>query len=194
MYSQVVCVNAEIGRALSMLGIPQRVLQISPAFLPFESPRVDVPGEIGQWMKQHSPVLSAAVFFRPEYGFDLLLDAMMELRKVYPNIGCVVMGDGEHRQNALASADHAGLGDAVLPTGDLDHEVCLAVMSNSDVFVRPTFMDGDSISVREALALGVAVVASDVGTRPEGTVLFEAGNKAELVEQVLVVAGSLKNT
>jgi glycosyltransferase involved in cell wall biosynthesis len=184
MYGQVVCVNAEIARALSILGVPQRVLQIAPAFLPFETPAVAVPDQIGQWMNQHSPVLSAAVFFRPEYGCELLLDAMAELRKVHPNIGCVVMGDGEHRQDALALADHTGLGDAVLPAGDLEHEVCLAVMSNSDVFVRPTFMDGDSISVREALALGVPVVASDVGTRPEGTVLFEAGNKAEFVERV----------
>ena len=55
----------------------------------------------------------------------------------------------------------------------------------SDVFVRPTFMDGDAISVREAGTLGVPVVASNVGTRPEGTVLFEVGNKSQLVKQIL---------
>jgi glycosyltransferase involved in cell wall biosynthesis len=184
MYGRIVCVNAEIAQMLSTLGVPRAVLEVSPAFLPFETPAVEVPESIDRWMQRHSPMLSTAMFFRPEYGFELLLEAMTELRKVHPEIGCVVMGDGEHREKALALADGTGLREAVLLTGDLDHEVCLAVMANSDVFVRPTFMDGDSISVREAAALGVPVVASDVGMRPEGTMLFKAGDKLELVERI----------
>ena len=187
MYSQVVCVNVEIARVLSTLGIPQERLEVSPAFLPFEKPSADLPEHVNGWIKAHSPVLSAAVFFQPEYGFELLLDAMSELRKVHPNIGCVVMGDGEHREEAVPQVESVGLREAVLLTGDLDHELCLVVMANSDVFVRPTFMDGDSISVREAAALGVPVVASNVGTRPEKTVLFEAGNRLELVERIETV-------
>jgi glycogen synthase len=184
MYSQVVCVNAEIARVLLTLGVPQSALEIAPAFLPFEKPNADLPEHVDRWIKAHSPILSAAVFFRPEYGFELLLDAMKELRNVHPNIGCVVMGDGEHREKALEQVEKAGLREAVHLTGDFDHEVCLVAMAKSDVFVRPTFMDGDSISVREAVALGVPVVASNVGTRPEGTMLFEVGNKAELVEGI----------
>jgi glycosyltransferase involved in cell wall biosynthesis len=60
-------------------------------------------------------------------------------------------------------------------------------MSRSSVFVRPTFRDGDSISVREALALGLHVVASDVGVRPSGTIVFAAGNVDELVEALIKV-------
>jgi hypothetical protein len=184
MYSQVVCVNAEIARAVSTLGLPQSALDIIPAFLPFERPGSCLPEDVRRWIETHSPVLSSAMFFRPEYGFELLLDAMTELRKDHSNIGCVVMGDGLHREDAVAQVEGAGLREAVLLTGDLDHEVCLAVMANSEVFVRSTFMDADSISVREAGALGVTVVASNVGTRPEGTVLFEVGDKAELVERI----------
>ena len=190
MYGQVVCVNGEIARAVSALGVPQSVLAITPAFLPFEKPGAGLPEDISRWIKTHSPLLSTAMFFRPEYGFELLLDAMKELRKVHPDAGCVVMGDGQHREKAVTQIESAGLRGAVLLTGDLDHEVCLVVMANSDVFVRPTFMDGDSISVREAAALGVPVVASSVGTRPEGTVLFEVGNKVELVERIEAVVGT----
>jgi glycogen(starch) synthase len=184
MYSQVVCVNAEIAQAVSTLGVPQSRLEVVPAFQPFEKPVASLPEHVSRWMDAHSPVLSAAMFFRPEYGFELLLDAMTALKKVHPNVGCVVMGDGEHREQAILQVESAGLREAILLTGDLDHEVCLVVMANSDVFVRPTFMDGDSISVREAVALGVPVAASNVGTRPEGTVLFEAGNKSEMVERI----------
>jgi glycosyltransferase involved in cell wall biosynthesis len=142
-------------------------------------------------MERHSPLLSTAMFFRPEYGFELLLDAITELKVVNPGIGCVVMGDGEHRDESMMRVRQAGLEDAILVTGDLDHERCLALMSRSDVFVRPTFMDGDSISVREALALGVPVVASKVGMRPAGTVLFEVGNKSELVERIHATVGAV---
>lgn len=184
MYSQVVCVNGEIAQVLSRLGVPQSALEIAPAFLPFEKPDAALPEHVNRWIKAHSPVLSAAMFFRAEYGFELLLDAMKELRKEHPRIGCVVMGDGEHREKAVPQVESARLREAFLLAGDLDHEVCLVVMASSDVFVRPTFMDGDSISVREAVALGVPVVASNLGTRPEGTVLFEVGNKSKLVVRI----------
>jgi glycosyltransferase involved in cell wall biosynthesis len=184
MYSRVVCVNAEISRVIGDLGVPDNSLEIAPAFLPVEAPDVAVPEEIEKWIERHSPVLSAAMFFRPEYGFDLLVETLSKLRGTHREIGCVVMGDGEHRAEALALVQGAGLGDAVLLAGDVDHEQCLALMARSDVFVRPTLMDGDSISVREALALGVPVVASNVGTRPGGTLLFQAGNVRELVAQI----------
>jgi len=57
-------------------------------------------------------------------------------------------------------------------------------MSASDVFLRPTLEDGDSISVREALALGVPVVASRAGTRPDGALLFHRGDVEEMCAKV----------
>jgi glycosyltransferase involved in cell wall biosynthesis len=184
MYSRIICVNPEIALSISRLGVPDTTLEIAPAFLPFEAPDVAVPETIDTWIRQHSPVLSTAMFFRREYGFELLLDAVKELKPVHRDLGCVVMGDGEHRDSAERAVERAGLSDSVLLTGDLEHEMCLSLIATSDVFVRPTFMDGDAISVREALALGVPVVASNVGTRPEGTTLFEVGNRGQLVEGI----------
>jgi glycosyltransferase involved in cell wall biosynthesis len=46
------------------------------------------------------------------------------------------------------------------------------VMSESDVFLRPTNTDGDAVSIREALYLGTPVVTSDAVPRPEPCVLF----------------------
>jgi glycosyltransferase involved in cell wall biosynthesis len=57
-------------------------------------------------------------------------------------------------------------------------------MRRSHVFVRATLEDGDSISVREALALGVPVVASRVGTRPPGTILFHPGDVEDMLSKV----------
>jgi glycogen(starch) synthase len=57
-------------------------------------------------------------------------------------------------------------------------------MSISQVFIRPTFEDGDSISVREALSLGVPVVASRVGMRPDGAILFHPGDVEDLISKI----------
>ena len=42
----------------------------------------------------------------------------------------------------------------------------IPVLRLTDVLLKPTNTDGDAISVREALYLGVPVVASDVVERP----------------------------
>ena len=60
----------------------------------------------------------------------------------------------------------------------------LELMSRSDVFLRPTLSDGDSISVREAISLGVPVVASRIGARPAGATLFESGNVEDLLSKL----------
>jgi glycosyltransferase involved in cell wall biosynthesis len=187
MYNDVVCVSSEIAAAVAGVGLPQERIHIMPAFLPVEVTPVAIPDEIERWLAQHSPVITCTMFFRPEYGFDLLVQAVERLRKTWPRVGCLVMGSGENREQAAALVQERGLSDTIALCGDLDHELCLVLMSRSAVFVRPTFRDGDSISVREAVALGVPVVASNVGTRPEGVHLFQVGEVDELVERMIPI-------
>lgn len=184
LYDRLVCVNEEIADAVIALGAQRDKIEIAPAFLPMEPPDVVVPGEIQNWMARHTPFLCATMFFRPEYGFKVLVDALSRLRPRHHSLGCLVMGTGEDRSQAEMLLQEAGLSDSVWLAGDLNHELCLTLMAKSAAFVRPTFRDGDSISVREALALGVPVIASNVGTRPDGALLFEAGDVNGLVDQV----------
>ena len=39
--------------------------------------------------------------------------------------------------------------------------------------VRPTNTDGDALSIREAMYFKISVIASDVTTRPENTIIFK---------------------
>jgi len=184
LYRQIICVNEEIAATVAALGIPKERVQIAPAFLPIEAPRPVMPATVESWLHGHSPILAATMFFRPEYGFELLMRAVDCLRRRYPKLGCVVIGGDEAPELAQAFIATNRLSDVVLLAGDVDHELCLALMARSTVFVRPTFRDGDSISVREAVALGVPVVASNVGTRPEGVLLFQPGDVDGLVRQL----------
>jgi glycosyltransferase involved in cell wall biosynthesis len=72
----------------------------------------------------------------------------------------------------------------ILLHGDLAHGATLQAMQSSDIMLRTTWYDGDAISVREALQLGVPVIASDNGMRPEGTHLIPARDLDALVAAV----------
>jgi glycogen synthase len=183
-FDRIVCVNAEIAETVRRLGVSTSRIEVLPAFLPIPVPHVSIPMELQIWLDRHDPVLSTAMFFRPEYGFDLLVEALVRLRPRHPDIGCIVMGTGEDRVAAEMQVQSRGLEESVRILGDTGHDMCLALMSRSAVFIRPTLRDGDSVSVREAVSMGVPVVASDVGTRPEEALLFEAGNLNGLVDHL----------
>jgi len=182
-YRHIIAVNREIKDALCSLSVPEARIEILPAFLPAPAAALELPGDFEPWSRAHHPIISTALFYRPEYGFELLAQAISVLRMKHPRLGCVVMGDTESRPQ--------GLPEHVFAIGDVTHEGCLGVIAQSDIFVRPTFSDGDAISVREAISLGTPVVASDVVRRPAGALCFKTGDARDLVskiESVLSVA------
>lgn len=183
-YDAVVCVNEEIRSALWTAGVDAERLEVLPAYVPSPPPRTEPPAWLQQWMERRDPVLATTLAFEPEYRFDLLVEAVAALRPRHPKIGCLVMGTGSGEAEARRRLARAGLEESMLLLGDVAHPTCRRVMSMSDLFVRGTDRDGDAVSVREALALGVPVVASDVGSRPPEAILFEAGDLEGMVAAV----------
>lgn len=57
----------------------------------------------------------------------------------------------------------------------------------SHLYIRPTKTDGDSLSVREALAMGCVTIASDKAKRPMGTLVYHTEEELfELTKKVLL--------
>ncbi|HUP23205.1 MAG TPA: glycosyltransferase, partial [Thermoanaerobaculia bacterium] len=184
-YDRVLCVNDSIRGALAALGGSRPQLETVPAYLPAPGgDQAAMPEAIGSWLATREPVLSTAMFFRPEYAVELLLGALERLKVRYPTIGCLILGGGEAPGPVRQLLSERGLEQEVLLAGDVEHGLCLKLISRSDLFVRATLADGDASSVREALALGVPVVASDVGHRPPGVVLFPTGDLERLVSTI----------
>lgn len=63
----------------------------------------------------------------------------------------------------------------------------------SDIMLRPTQTDGDALSVREALYLGRNVLASDAVERPEGVMLYQKDNQADLLEKTIFLINQRQN-
>jgi glycosyltransferase involved in cell wall biosynthesis len=190
LYRRVICVSTAIRNAITGLGVPITKTALAEAYLEVRRTAASPPAEIDKWMHDHHPLLSVAMFFRPEYGLGILLPAIQELRRLHPLIGCIVMGDSEHVHVAESQVAAAGLERQILLAGDVEHNACVNIMACSDVFVRPTLEDGDSVSVREAIALGIPVVASRVGTRPAQAILFPARDAGALAIPIRLVLES----
>ena len=179
-YQRVISVSHEIRGALETSRVPSERIDVLPAYLEDSRQPIPPPYILKKWLQAHTPLLSTAISFRPEYGFDLLLDALLELRQIKPDIGLLVIGGGEGFEAAKKQVSECGLENSVLLAGEVPHALCISLIANSNGFLRPTRADGDSIAVREALALGIPVVASDVCHRPAGTVLFRSGEAADM--------------
>src|SRR5262249_59482578 len=72
--------------------------------------------------------------------------------------------------------------------GDVPPRASLRAIAESDLFLRTTLYDGDSISVREALLIGTPVIATYNGMRPDGTNLVPRSDPEALrrtIEHIL---------
>jgi glycosyltransferase involved in cell wall biosynthesis len=169
-FGSVIAVSAEIAAALVRAGVLRRGLTILPPFAPAVIERREPPPALAAFRAAHAPLVAALLAPGPIYGADLLLPAFASLRARFPRAGLVAFGAEAGRLAA----------PGVLGLGEIPHPAALAVLEAADVFVRPTRADGDAVSVREALALGCRVVASDVVHRPAGCLLFRSGDTAAL--------------
>jgi glycosyltransferase involved in cell wall biosynthesis len=190
-FGQVIAVNTEIRNAVEM---PSAL--VLPAFsreflLPGPSPE-----GLAELRAEASPLFCAMVAPRPEYGEEILLRAFAQVRAVLPAAMLALYGVGSEKYARGLRPEARGPKPetrslSIHGFGELPRPQALALISSCDVFVRPTLADGDSVSVREALALGRAVVATQVGNRPAEVKLVAPGDAGALAKGLLEAAGEI---
>jgi glycosyltransferase involved in cell wall biosynthesis len=185
--ARVICVNANIQEHVSPLAATGATIMIAPHSV---DPSTDEPPPvIDRFMREHQPVVSCIGQFEPVYGFDDAVRLMATVIPHYPNSGLLLIGNERNAEGCSKLIAELGLRDHVMICGNLPHEQCLGAIRASDLFLRPTRYDGDALSVREALAMGVPVVASATDFRPEGTLLYRRDVPGDLARRVLAELG-----
>jgi len=183
-YRRILCTNAGIAAALQACGIPRFQLQVVSPFLPADVEAKRAPPKARAARERHDPLLACALAPGRQYGRAILLDALAILAERTPGLGCLVFGSGTSGEELREAIEARRLEGKVIALGEIDHDEALGAIGLSDLFVRPTLADGDSLSVREALGLGVRVVASDAAPRPRGVVTFPTGRSEALASVV----------
>jgi glycosyltransferase involved in cell wall biosynthesis len=160
---EVVAVSAGVADRLVTAGLaPSRLRVVENCVLPdpHRAGRDATRRLLG--LPEGVPVVVCVARMAPQKRHDTLIAAW---RHVSSPAVLLLVGDGPTRPAVEAAIHAAGLGDRILLLGERDDVPDL--LACAEVAVLPTAWEGLPISVLEAMAAGMPVVASDVGDLAE---------------------------
>jgi L-malate glycosyltransferase len=96
-------------------------------------------------------------------GFDLLIDAFVEVLKKYPDSTLTIMGDGEELENLKHQAASRGVDGKINFTGYFRRSEFAEELHRSDCFVLASRHETFGVVYAEAMACGVPVIATRCG-------------------------------
>ena len=100
-------------------------------------------------------------------GMDLVIPAFAEVRRRFPDVRLLVVGDGSLRGSMEQQAQELECADAVTWAGRQPQESLPQYYGEMDIVLMPSRSEGFGLTAIEAMACGCVVVASDVGGLPE---------------------------
>ena len=107
------------------------------------------------------------------YGLELGIDVVKRLRGLSSDARLTVLSYGPRTgSDQVYIEEHCSL-PWITVLSDLPEAEVTRVLSGAAALFRPTIKDGDSVIVREALAVGTRVIASKNVPRPQGVELAE---------------------
>jgi len=131
----------------------------SPAILTLSKEKIEHP-----WLnRKQSPVIIAVGRLTDAKDYPTLLKALAIVGKKR-NVKCIILGEGELRDELQAQISQLALGDAVDLHGFVDNPY--AFLSKADLFVLSSKREGFPNVLVEAMACGAPVVATDCPSGP----------------------------
>jgi glycosyltransferase involved in cell wall biosynthesis len=127
----------------------------------------------------------------PQKGHDTLVRAFAEVRREHRGTRLVIVGDGALRTGLTRVIADLGLGDSVTLLGPVPPTEIPGILAGWDIFAFPSRWEAFGISLLEAMAMELPVVATAVEGIAE---LVEAGETGLLVppDDPAALAAALK--
>jgi len=126
-----------------------------------------------EWIRQkfnlpkESIICTAVGRLVPVKGYDVLVNAVRLVASEVPQLFCLIVGEGESKEELSTQIRGAGLEDRVCLIGYYARENVMPILKSSDIFVMPSRYEGTPIALLEAAALGCPILASATGGIPE---------------------------
>jgi len=121
-------------------------------------------------------------------GQDILIRALAKLKKDGIEFFCKFVGEGQSRGYLERLVVEYSLGDNIKFLGSRSDVPEL--LANAGIFILPSRWEGFGITIIEAMAIGIPVVASNIDgpkeiiTDSQNGLLFESENEYELSEKI----------
>ncbi|MFN6945103.1 MAG: glycosyltransferase [Cytophagaceae bacterium] len=100
-------------------------------------------------------------------GIYELADTFCRIAKKYPDIDLMLIGEEIEKENLVTKFDKEGIINRVIFKGMIPYKEVAYHMKISELLVFPTWAEGLPNVVMEAMAVGLPVVATNVGGIPE---------------------------
>ncbi|WP_206831084.1 glycosyltransferase family 4 protein [Alicyclobacillus fructus] len=201
-YALVTTVHNEFQRHATLMGVGKRVIAVSKAVadslvrrgIPEQKVRVVLNGPLGSPRRQSvarlvteddiwSPRIVTVAGMYERKGIRELIMAFFRISGDHPEVHLYLVGDGPDREKFENLAHRAATPDRIHFVGFVpDPE---AYMDGSTVFVLASREESFALVIPEARALGLPIVATNVGGIPE---VLDGGQAGLLVEPMNVDA------
>lgn len=136
-----------------------------------------------------SLMISVVARLNPVKNHAMLIDAMVNVTKEMPQAYLAIIGDGPTRKALQNQTRRLNLEDKILFLGDRRN--IPELLAGMDIFVLPSLQEGYSISLLEACASGLPIIATDVGGNAEivregiNGLLTESGDTTALADKIV---------
>lgn len=147
---------------------PQKIQVLYPGidFSGLERNSDVLPSHVRTWLETHpGEVISHGAILRGEKGHSIILKALVQVKKSFPNVRYLIAGEGQDRPLLEAEILALNLQDNVLLTGIL--QKIAPLLKVSDVAVLPSLIEPLGMFQIEAQYLEVPTIASNIGGIPE---------------------------
>ena len=183
LYQRVIAISDGIRGVLLNAGLSaDKVVTVRSAI---EASEVQSPLSNAQFrtrfvLPHNAIVLAVVAQLIPRKGHNYLLQVLPELLKDYPHIRVIFFGEGEQRKALETQIADLALQKIVSMPGfqsDMNQ-----LFGNVDILVHPALTEGLGVSLIQAAAASVAIIASNAGGMPEivrhgsNGLLFEPGD------------------
>jgi glycosyltransferase involved in cell wall biosynthesis len=164
---------------------------VEPADLPSREDRRRARQQLG--LDDRAFVVATVARLDPVKDLMTLFEAFAAVRRQAPSAQLLVVGDGPERDRLTARAAQPDLAGAVHMAGYRSD--VRALLPAADVYASSSISEGVSITILEAMAAGIPVVATAVGGTPEvlpdasaGGILVPCRNPERLAEAIASLA------
>lgn len=169
--TKIIVISDWVGRFLQEVeGIPaEKIARIHYGLDPAPIEALADPAYVRQQFNipADAPVIGTIGRLTAQKGQIYLLQAASLLKKEFPNLRVIIIGDGELRGELEARTKALDITTQVIFTGSRDHRETLRLLSGMDMFVFPSLWEGFGLVLLEAMALKKPIVASNVSAIPE---------------------------
>jgi len=125
-----------------------------------------------------------------EKGFDTLINYWKEALSDHKDIKLIIIGDGPDRESLVQQVKDMGMDDQIRFLGKIMHDELPPTLYSCDMYVTASLSDTNSISMLEAMALGMPVAhikdELNQGQVVEGVNGYIFNSAEEMAEKIML--------